>query len=633
MKKVRTSGRNSVAQAAKKANARGSKGRSAAIPSDPDERAQRMLARLSGDDAFAARLVQSGFASIPQIAMLSSPVPLGRSAGKLTRADEQALNRTQQYARRMATYASDRAMTAALARGPNGMWVVGGFSGKVPGHLPCHCGCCDSIFSLKAYLFDLLDLLAHYWGVVVPDVEALLLRSFDQMHLFDPAQLIVVTQDVNCETLNAALPQARIAAEVLEAYLGKLGVALSTDAAAWKRKFADGLLRLITPRAIQIVALAGEPSTQALTIAKVQAQANLPADVAAAVADWKSKLDTLVLNLAGIDEAVALLSDYGKDFTGFAPGTLRSADEQDTTPDDIRMREVTTRFETARVATMRQWLADYRDTLVAASGKAADTLEVSLFISLSSSPCRTTTRLQELVTSVQQIVENIRSGEIAALNRPDLAAGTTDKLQAAVDLPLAETAWQRFRDYETWLGYLYGWVYPENVVNPLVLGFLDPSVQNSPLAVRLAYLDKAAAPPFFSGYDKESLAEGAKTETLEQWTGEVDAARAAAEFRSESAETPYAGLDLIDADLLFPLAAAKVLSPLGFFAEAHDWLRLLYDPTTRWKAAIFEEVVAGAGQSPGSASSAANRDWTILSILSPSQIAGPASGCATRSWP
>ena len=343
MKRSSTSTRNTVAKVAMKTPKRTAKPRSAPLSKNPKELIKLKFARLSGDEKFASQIIKSGVSSIRQIAALPSQALLKRLNGKMTRSEERTLSAVQQHARQMTTHVADKAIIAALANSPNGMWRPDRFGGKRP-TLTCHCGCCGSIFSLKAYLFDLLDLLAHYWEVDLTTVEALLLRSFSQIHLFDQQNFRVIKRDLDCEALNAPLPQVRVAVEVLEAYLGQLGVALPSGVTAWKEKFVNGLLRLIAPREVQIAFFRGRPSTEIMTIAKLRAQADLPADFAAALAAWKTKLDTLELNLAGIDEAVGLLSDYAQNFTGFAPGTLRRADQVDVTADDQRLREVTVKI-------------------------------------------------------------------------------------------------------------------------------------------------------------------------------------------------------------------------------------------------------------------------------------------------
>jgi hypothetical protein len=600
--------RRGAGNAAAKTNKLTAKAKPAPLSEDPKQLVKLKLARLSGDNKLASRLANSGTSSVRQIAAAPYEALLKRLDRNAPRVEEETLYATQQYARRVETYAADRAITTALEMGPNGMWRVG-VGHKLPDHIPCFCGCCGSIFSLKAYLFDLLDLLAHYWGLGLADVEKLLQRSFSELHLFDPGRSLVVARDLNCEALNKPLPQVRIAVEVLETYLRTLRLTLPTNNANWNNNFVDRLLRLIVPRQVQIAILRGQPRGESLTIAKVQAQTNLPADLAAALTAWKAKLGTLVFNLAGIDEAVGLLSDYSKSFTGFAPGTLLPEDQQAETIEAQRLREVTTRFEERRDATMRQWLADYRNALITASGNQLEILEPGLFISLNSAFCRTTTRMQELITSVQQIVENIRSKEIAATRRRDLNAGLMNKLRHAVSLPLAVTAWERLRDHETWLGYMYGWVYPENVLNPLVFELLDPNAQSSPLGVRARYLN-------WTHIDDASLNElkrAAKFEALAQWKARVDRKSvrlklgSSVEFPTNLGSGPTLDvrfgsslrfLTNLESDLAFPLSAGKVLSQCGFFAEAHDWFSLLYDPVTRSKSPIFEQIGRGTGGAP-----------------------------------
>lgn len=459
------------------------------FPTDRKEQEEFKIVQLAGDKGLASKLVASGIYSFRHFSAIPDEELLKRFGEKLSKNEEKAIYAAQRKAQSTAVYVADRAIEAKLEQSLNTMWPVRP-GDELPDKIICNCGCCDSIFSLKAYLFDLLDLLQHYWDIDAGVVEVLLLRSFSSLHVFDPLTLVATTKDLNCKALNDPLPQNRIAVEVLEAYQKSLGDALPTNHSNWKEKFVNHLLRLITPQEIQIPILAGSSATAKLTIENVEAQFNLMTTNQSgdderkinlrlaikqrlepftdALTAWKSEFNTLVLDLAGLDKAVNLLSNYAKEFTGFEPNILLSTQPQNATADKKRMFEITQNFEQGREATFRQWLKDYRDTLCGATEKKIETLETSLFISFSSGACRTTTRLQELVTSVQQIVENIRSGEIEAVVDRKGFDGIRDKISKAAVLPLAESAWQRHRDYETWLGYMYGWVYPENVLSPLV---------------------------------------------------------------------------------------------------------------------------------------------------------------------
>ena len=448
---------------------------------------QVKFSSLAGDEKLKSRLNGAGLHSVPQIALLESGAIEAR-LGELTAKEASTLALLRTQARRLQTRVADQAVVQMLAQSAGGNWLGGKLltprDPKRPElKLPCHCGCCDSIFSLKAYLFDLLDLLLHYWRIDLRTVERLLLRSFDKVTAYDARKFRSLMVDLDCTALNAPLPQARIACEVMESNLQALGKSV---AAAWPKLFVDGLLRLLLPQPVAAAMIAGDAQlarrATLFTIAKVEGAPDLPVDFATAISQWKAELNSLVPNLAGIDRAAALLADNAAGMIGYEPDA---------------------KFGERRDATVRQWLVDYRDALCAASGIRKETLEASLFISLDSGACRTTTRLQELVTSVQQIVESIRSGEILRLSRPDLPAGVTTLLRAAETLPPAESAWERLRDFETWLGYMYGWVYPENVLSPLSENALESAsfqdisrlMQAEPLTAdtaRKLYLDAVA---------------------------------------------------------------------------------------------------------------------------------------------
>ena len=132
------------------------------------------------------------------------------------------------------------------------------------------------------------------------------------------------------------------------------------------------------------------------------------------------------------------------------------------------------------------------------------------------------------------------------------------------------------------------------------IALLDPATQNTPLAVREAYLDwtsgeKMLGHPFLSLSDMNPLKEAAKTERLARWKAAVDAKSTQAEADLGSRlGTPVEFLTDPESDLLFPLCAGNVLSQFEHFAEAHEWLSLLYDPVTRSKSPIFDAIAANS---------------------------------------
>lgn len=594
-----------------------------ALPADSKEFAELKLGRLSSDRKVAGLLLRSGVNSVRKLAAVPQRELLKRLNGKLAQPEMQALAKAKLSAWRFATKAGDKAITTALSTGPNRAWMLA--TGEKPVVVPadlCNCGCCGSIFSLKAYLFDLLDLLAHYWDVDLGDVEALLQRKFSAYGLLDPQTFTVISKDLDCDALNAPLPQARIAVEVLEAYLVASSIPLPSSDANWVQRFTDGLLRLITPRELQLAALAGRPNGAKLTTALLDAVPNHPPAFASALTAWKAELGALSLSLAGIDKALSLLSDYAQNFTGYLANALRRADQPDTTLDEFRMRETTRRFEHARDTTLRQWLIDYRQTLVAATGRDVEVLEASLFISLSSGPCRTTTRLQELVTSVQQIVENIRSGEIAALRRSDLPSAFTAELRSASILTLSEINWTRMRDYETWLGHVYGWVYPENVLG--IGTILNSSVLQSgheyfseisqkavlgDLEANVAYRDLTICKSGQARVD-EWVGRGNSTlrwerESFLEWIIRIDSYHGV--ISDLFPDEPHGSV--FQRHLLFPIIAGHVLHQAGEFEKAHAWFRLLFDPVTRVPTVRFNEGLAAASFEPGPDESKVGDAW------------------------
>lgn len=547
--------------------------------------AQQKFSHLAGNDELSTSLAAAGLVSSTQIVLLE-PNAIKARLGTLSKTEESALALLRTRARRLHARAADQAVLRMQAQSAGGNWLDGQVQlPTVPQRpdglkLACHCGCCDSIFSLKAYLFDLLDLLAHTWRIDLRAVEQLLLRSFDKVTAYDPLSFIGRSVDLNCDTLNTPMPQAAIACEVLEVHVQALARQVG---AAWPKQFVDGLLRLILPREIVTAVVAahapppgGKPQ---LTVAQARSLPGLPPALDAALAQWAAELITLTPDLAGIVRAYGLLADDSAGMLGQEPGAS---------------------FAERREATLRQWLTGYRDALRAASGVAVDVLEASLFLSLDAGACRTTTRLQELVTSVQQIVESVRSGEIASVRRTDLPAALLAILQQVAVLPLAESAWARLRDFETWLGFTYGWVYPENVLSPLMPNAfqntgLPSALQrliDQPLTdqyARTAYLDAVVPAGRVPRSERLAMERAIHTAELKAWKQAAEALRQRALDSTIDEDVNHLGNDF-GRNLWFPLAAGLLLNRNQQYATAHAWYRLLFDPQALRPAAIFATI-------------------------------------------
>ena len=66
---------------------------------------------------------------------------------------------------------------------------------------------------------------------------------------------------------------------------------------------------------------------------------------------------------------------------------------------------------------IRQWLVDYREALIRACKEDRADLARKLCISLSGSGCQTTTRMTQLIVSLQTLILNIRTGEFTRFLR------------------------------------------------------------------------------------------------------------------------------------------------------------------------------------------------------------------------
>lgn len=587
------------------------------LPKNSRELSKFKLMRLGADEKLAGKLVQKGIQSLRQFASIPASALRLQLDGRLSATEERLLIDLQSRARMVTVKAGDQAVMQAMSTGPSTLWTPGSSSGKNPKTDDyCDCGCCDNVFSLKAYAFSLLDLLTHFWNITPDDVEALLSRSLDSFTAYNASKGGAFEMTLDCDAINEPLPQVLIAVEALEVHLFRLGKPLPVTANTWKTIFVDGLMRLISPPTV----LVGFDRNKKLTIADVEAASIDFIDFPDVLAEWKTKLNLLILNLAGINEAVALLSSYGEAWTGRVVGSFVESSDANASPEVV---EATQRFEKNRDDTLRRWLIAYRTALLnvlttqSAIGtyqSKVQTLEASLFISLDEGECRTTTRLKQLVVSLQQIVENIRSGEIAFIKRKDLSDGLVARLKAAKDVVLSESAWQQFRDYETWLGYMYGVIFPENVmpigVPEMVvdggekISFPKPNPL-SMASAKKAYLDTlleiSTVPLMFMAVNELLLPEDQLLDWPEQPT---EASRKQIEELEDRMVSLNMSLQdwvsLVDKyvderaanyglygpiripsqrrQLLQILKLAHAFHLKGDFASAHDWYRCAYDP-------------------------------------------------------
>jgi len=289
------------------------------------------------------------------------------------------------------------------------------------------CKDCDpweNVFSPRAYLFDLLDLIYSHWQVSTATLEKLFFQEIDELGEVEAY---------------ATVPQVELAVEVLEKYLKATGVALPIgDAAlaeaciaAWRSLLDDVTKHRLSGTLVRAIDTKVEHLANQIL--------NVPPDLDSIrcirnLLIWSSET-------GGPDPAIAALSpSYGQGGTAFAASLA---------------------------ATYTRILVLYRDALIKQSGdRHPERLPEKLFFDLQAQPCGMTNRLTRLILSLQSFILAVRSGDIADFTRADLLPDLIHELRLKPAIPVEEADWRWLQDFQTWASAMYTLLYPENVLMP-----------------------------------------------------------------------------------------------------------------------------------------------------------------------
>lgn len=481
------------------------------------------------------------------------------------------------------------------------------------------CKDCDpwqNVFSPRAYLFDLLDLIYFTWGLTTADLEGLLLQDID---------------DLGEERANASVPQVEIAVEVLEKFLDCRNVDVPIhDQNLANRSTAEWTTLLgLGKRTLQDILKNAENHPTYRRLASWR------------LAHWI--LET-PMDLGTVRKIRDLLR------SGADSGHM-----------DASIAEVSPSYEqggsafaASLAATYAKVLTLYRDALIKHSGERhLERLPDKLFIDLQAQPCGETNRLTQLIMSLQSFILAVRSGDIERFSRDDLPSAFVHDLKDKPAIPVEDSDWRWLQDFQTWASAMYTLLYPENVLTPplhdeghseafeeaqkgLASGTVDLRVTLAKYTIYLFHwympvvLKKLADNK--SGAERQAGREaaGGYPVSLNAWIGiclgEFLSRHMAARGRSLDQSIELICSELSDpmwwmeqfdelhdclvhvtgsethnypekpprnecfpweyptarryqeAFLHFPLLAAWALNRSGEYAAAHDWYRRLYDP-------------------------------------------------------
>jgi hypothetical protein len=525
------------------------------------------FAALSGSVALSARMVDKGFASLSDLGAVSLSAIESRM-GRLSKKDRLAVARLHAKAQTVGAHVANYTVHQGRRAGKDGSWLLD--DGKAAKPAACReCVGCDNVFSPRAYLFDLLDLVYRHWEITAETMEKIFFQAI---------------LDKDCQQAQAPVLQVELAVEVLEGYVGgdKLPIAHPGFAKAFKQTWAS------------LLSITGKEN-KLEQLASAAADAEPIRQLAQLVFKTRPRLASIqtIRKLLSHRASLESLEDIS---TSFASGDA---------------------FGQALDAAYASVLMLYRQALIDKTKQSAEELQDKLFIDLKSGGCKQTNRLTQFILSLQSFILAVRTGDIIDVKRPDIPAREADfkKLPA---IPVEEITWKWLKDYLDWAGAMYAFVYPENVIMPFLMDkgvkaifktVRDDMFQTfriGPQAVKEAYLrllshaaggDLAAlwkmdpdAPFYYDEY-------GFLVDPI--FAADAEAIEVARTFiRKTNEHLPlhrwieivhtylsYLGLYArVEADLFlehrlyFPLLAAFLLNRSGEYAAAHDWCRQLYDP-------------------------------------------------------
>ena len=379
----------------------------------------------SGSISLAGKL--TGLSQVRTLCELGSVprVRIEKMLGKLGDEELIALDRLSATALSIRNNVVNYSAARQREKSRDGQWYPGvqktdeGAKGKEPP--PCKdCDPWENVFSPRAYLFDLLDLIYFHWDVTTSTLEKVLFQEIDKL---------------GSEEANETLPQVEIAVEVLENYLKATDFALPIGDYELANACVAEWIYLLDVTEEQLQKAVDAADANVVELAKVI---------------LATKFDLSVLQ--SIRELLTWSPDSGPD-----PGIASFS---------AAYGKADAAFLTALASTYARVLVLYRDALIENSHEQQVLpLQEKLFVDLQAQPCGETNRITQLIISLQAFILAVRTGDIADVSRKDLSDDLIDFKELS-KIPVEDAYWRWLKDFETWASAMYTLLYPENVLMP-----------------------------------------------------------------------------------------------------------------------------------------------------------------------
>ena len=511
------------------------------------------------------RLSKHGFHSFNKL----SRIPYKRleeSLGNLDKDEKRNLRRLYFAGRKINFAIQNNGINRKRAASKDGGWYfldkdwLGKYGAKHKNDGDCtECGCCDNVFSQRAYLYDLLNVVYFYWGIPVEAMEKILLQELTELDCSNLTEPVLQTE-LAIEVLNKISGIDNYTKE-LKAF-GKAGASIGlTDALFSILGHGQLTQNDRINHSNQLVRdLAAEIYKPQSSLSQIRNIRVLMQPIAAAFTEQQKQihLDTLINQLLG-----ALTSEF------------------------------------------RHYVLN--ETKISKNLSDAD-LEW-FFIDFTAGEGEITTRVTQLINSVQSFILSIRTGDIQEFSRKDLAGekfvmdvGISNIKEYTKYIPtlpaysLDNVAWKWLSDYTKWASSMYATLFTENVLHPFgktySQRFTDTVIKEmsgkiGPLKVRELYKSYLIKTNFesrmatkISPYDMNIIfmRNGYESVSLDTWKKVLD--DAAIEYYALPAEpqNPVPLSTKLERDLFFPLLAGWALNRSGYYSDANDWFRMMYDP-------------------------------------------------------
>jgi len=518
------------------------------------------FAAAANSETVANKLVDKGFHSFTDVGAISYAALKAR-VGKLNQGDAQALDILYQKSQQLHNEVLNQATFAARLKSRDGIWLLDKDKyKKVPETDTCQCDACTNAFSPYAYLINLLEMIYYHWEMAVYDLERILLQEIE---------------DMDCKKGQESVLQMELALEVLEK---SEKIQIPIEDAAFNKDVEKIWAKL----------LFNDASKENISLLK---ELENSGDEQA-----KKLSDTLLSpkkSLALLKKGIHALNRR------YNIQELAEISEIYASGGDV--------FDAALAQAYQQILGLYRQQLILRSGKTTEALQKELFIDLKAGACHKTNRITFLILSLQSFVLAARVGELSDFNRPNVDQLLRNKVKNLQSIPVEEASWKWMKTYSSWASAMYAYLYPENQAIPFFSevggnDFLEYTKTFLTTPMDRVGVFKAIYHYYFDEEAREVLRE-VYAELEEHYSIFLKETIDAGEGYFHAAKTPvgkfmhnlsyllegYFESSLIPSgkkykillknSLLFPLLAAYSLNKAEQYESAHDWYRLLYDPT------------------------------------------------------